>query len=67
MLHKIETKKEMQVENMEEEYKIKSSLIRTFLALVLCFVLIIIKFVFNEEKIVEEVYNYLSSDIVFLK
>ena len=52
---------------MEEEYKIKSSLIRTFLALVLCFVLIIIKFVFKEEKIVEEVYNYLASDIVFLK
>lgn len=67
MVHKIETKKEMQVENMEEEYKLKSSLIRTFLALVLCFVLIIIKFVFNEEKIVEEVYNYLASDIVFLK
>jgi len=67
MVHKIEIKKEMQVENMEEEYKLKSSLIRTFLALVLCFVLIIIKFVFKEEKIVEEVYNYLASDIVFLK
>lgn len=52
---------------MEEEYTIKSILIRTFCALVLCFLMIIIKFVLKDEKIAEEVYNYLVSDIVFLK
>lgn len=52
---------------MQEESKIKSSLVRTFLALVLCLIFICLKFVFKEEKIVEEVYNYLASDIVFLK
>ena len=29
--------------------------------------MIIVKFVLKEEKILEEVYNYLASDIVFLK
>ena len=53
--------------NMQEEYQIKSSLIRTFIALLLCFILVILKFIFKEDKIVEEVYNYLASDIVFLK
>lgn len=52
---------------MEEEYKIKSALIRTLCALILCLSMILLKFVFKDEKIVEEVYNYLSSDIVFLK
>ena len=50
-----------------EEYKIKSALIRTLCALVLCLGMIVIKFILKDEKIVEEVYNYLSSDIVFLK
>ena len=52
---------------MSEEYKIKSALIRTFCALVLCMLMILLKFVLQEEKFVEEVYNYLASDIVFLK
>ena len=52
---------------MKEEYKIKAALIRTFCSLILCFSLILLKFVFKEEKIVAEVYNYLASDIVFLK
>ncbi len=52
---------------MEEEYKIKSTLVRCFCSLVLCFGLILLKFVLKDEKIIEEVYNYLSSDIVFLK
>ena len=52
---------------MSEEYKIKSMLIRTLCALVLCMILIVLKFVLKEEQFVEEVYNYLASDIVFLK
>ena len=52
---------------MQEEYKIKSTLIRTLCALVICLTLIIVKFVLKEEKILEEVYNYLATDIVFLK
>jgi len=52
---------------MSEEYKIKSMLFRTFFALILCMALIVLKFIVKEEKIVEEVYNYLASDIVFLK
>ena len=51
---------------MKEEYKVKSALVRTFCALFLCLLLIMIKFIFKDEKIVEEVYNYLASDIVFL-
>lgn len=51
---------------MEEEYKIKSALIRTLCALVLCLAMIVLKFVLKDEKILEEVYNYLTSDIVFL-
>ena len=52
---------------MEEEYRIKSALLRTFCALILCLAMILLKFVLKEEKMIEEVYNYLSSDIVFLK
>ena len=52
---------------MSEEYKIKSVLVRTLCALIVCLVLFVLKFVFKEEKIVEEVYNYIASDIVFLK
>lgn len=52
---------------MSEEYKIKSLLFRTLCALVLCMTLILLKFVLKEEQIVEEVYNYLATDIVFLK
>ena len=52
---------------MSEDYKIKSLLLRTLCALVLCLVLITLKFVFKDEKMVEEVYNYISTDIVFLK
>lgn len=52
---------------MSEEYKIKSVLFRTFCVLFLCLVMIVIKFILKDEKIVEEVYNYLASDIVFLK
>lgn len=49
-----------------EESKIKSALLRTFISLVLCLGLIIIKFVLKDEKIVEDLYNYLTTDIVFL-
>lgn len=52
---------------MSEEYKIKSMLFRTLCSLIFCMILIILKFVLKEEQIVEEVYNYLATDIVFLK
>lgn len=52
---------------MSEEYKIKSALVRILCSLILCLVMILIKFIFKNEKIVEEVYNYLATDIVFLK
>lgn len=51
---------------MEEEYQMKSILLRTFFAMVLCLVVFILKFVMKDEIFVEEVYNYLASDIVFL-
>ena len=51
---------------MEEEYKMKSALFRTLCALVLCMTMIILKFILKNEKILEEVYNYLVSDVVFL-
>ncbi len=52
---------------MSEEYKIKSALFRTLCATILCLLMIIVKFVLKDEKIMAEVYNYLASDIVFLK
>jgi len=52
---------------MEEEYKMKSALFRTFCAILLGLAMIVLKFVLKEETFVEEVYNYLASDIVFLK
>jgi len=52
---------------MTEEYNIKSVLIRTFCTLMLCLILIVIKFIIKEEVWIEQVYNYLASDIVFLK
>ena len=52
---------------MSEEYKMKSLLLRTFCAMVLCMILIVLKFITRDLKIVEEVYNYLTTDIVFLK
>lgn len=52
---------------MSEEYKIKSTLFRTLAALILCMGMVLVKFVLKEENFIEEVYNYLASDIVFLK
>ena len=52
---------------MEEEFKMKSILFRTLCAILIGLVMFVLKFVLKEEKIVEEVYNYLASDVVFLK
>ena len=52
---------------MEEEFKMKSVLFRTFCAILIGLIMFTMKFVLKEEKFVEEVYNYLASDIVFLK
>ena len=67
MKHKIGTKINCKEFIMEEEYQIKSILIRTFFAIILCLVIFVMKFILKEENFVEEVYNYLASDIVFLK
>ena len=45
---------------MEEDYKIKSLLTRTFVAIVICLVMFLFKFVLKEENFVEEVYNYIA-------
>ena len=52
---------------MREEEKIKFALLRTLCALILCMAFIIMKFVLKNEKIVEDLYNYLATDIVFLR
>lgn len=52
---------------MKEEYQIKSTLLRTFFALVLCLTMLALKYMFKEEKMVEDICNYLLSDVVFLK
>lgn len=51
---------------MREDDKIKSALVRTLCAMLLCIGFVILKFVLKEEKIVQDVCNYLASDIVFL-
>lgn len=50
-----------------EAAKIRSALIRTLCALVICTFFIIVKFVLKDIDFFEEVYNYLSSDVVFPK
>ncbi|MBQ8041015.1 MAG: hypothetical protein IJ274_14315 [Lachnospiraceae bacterium] len=49
-----------------EEYKIKSALIRTMCALVICLSMIVMKFILKNDFFLEEVYKYLTTDIVFL-
>ncbi len=51
---------------MQEQNKIKSALIRTLCAMFLCIMMIMLKFILKEERIVEELCNYISSNIVFL-
>lgn len=51
---------------MRENDKIKSTLLRTLCAMLLCIGLVVLKFVLKEEKLVQDVCNYLASDIVFL-
>ena len=51
---------------MQEHDKIKSTLLRTLCSMICCMIVIVLKFVLKEEKIVEELCNYLASDIVFL-
>jgi hypothetical protein len=61
-------KKEQRKEKkMEEEYKMKSILFRTFCAMVIGLIVFVLKFILKENSFVEEVYNYLTTDIVFLK
>lgn len=52
---------------MEEEYKMKSILFRTFCAIVIGLIVFVLKFILKENSFIEEVYNYLTTDIVFLK
>ena len=52
---------------MNMERKIKSSLFRIFCSVLICLGYIVLKFLLNNETLVEEVHNYLVTDIVFLK
>lgn len=51
---------------MEKETKMKRMLCQVFVSVLLCIVMIVMKFILKEEKILEEIYNYLITDIVFL-
>lgn len=51
---------------MEKDIKLKIAIIKTLFSMLLCVLLLIIKFVFKEEHVIEEIYNYLITDIVFL-
>ena len=51
---------------MQEHDKIKSTLLRALCSMFFCMIVIVLKFVLKEEKIVEELCNYIASDIVFL-
>ena len=50
---------------MNKANKIKIVLLQTFCSVLLCIILITIKYVFQKEELLEELYNYLISDIVF--
>lgn len=52
---------------MVKEYKIQSALLRVLFSLLVCLFLVVFKIILKEEKIIEEIYNYLSTDIVFLR
>lgn len=43
----------------------KIALFQVLCSVLLCIVLIVIKLVFKEEELLEALYNYLVSDIVF--
>ncbi len=51
---------------MDRETKMKLAVIEVLIAVILCMLLVILKFVLKEEKIIEDIYNYLVTDIVFL-
>ena len=51
---------------MGKEIKMKFLLLQILVSVLLCIFLIAIKFVLRQENIVEEIYNYLITDIVFL-
>lgn len=50
---------------MEVERKLKIVVFEVLLSVILCILMIGIKFVLKEEKVIEEIYNYLITDIVF--
>lgn len=50
---------------MKQENKIKAALLQIFCSVLICMGLIVLKFVFKEEDVLTELYNYLISDIVF--
>ncbi len=51
---------------MQEQSKIKSALLRMLCAMFLCIMMIMLKFILKEEQMVEELCNYIASNIVFL-
>jgi len=50
---------------MRQEYKIKISMIQILFSVLICIIFIVMKFIFREEDMITELYNYLISDIVF--
>lgn len=51
---------------MLQERKLKKMIFQVLISVVLCLTMIAVKFVWKEDGIIEEIYNYLITDIVFL-
>lgn len=50
---------------MDNEFRLKQGLIQVLVSILLCIIMILMKFVFHEEDIIASIYNYLITDIVF--
>ena len=51
---------------MSSEFQVRISLYRVFVSVVLCLLMIAMKYLFWGEKLITALYNYLITDIVFL-
>lgn len=51
---------------MEQEKRLKKMIFQVLISVVLCLTMIAVKFVLKEDGIIEKIYNYLITDVVFL-
>lgn len=52
---------------MSSEFQMRISLYRVFASVALCLLMIAVKYLFLGEKLIAALYNYLITDIVFLR